>query len=906
MSWARFFRREYWDRERTEELQSYLEIEIDENIARGMSPEDATRAAHLKLGNTRRIREEIHDINTLRWLESIVRDVRLAGRGMRRRPGFTAAVIITLALGIGANTAIFSVVDSVLVRPLPYPDADRLVSLHHTMPGLQDGLGGVSPSLFFTYREQGRVFEHIGMWGAGGRTISGIGEPEQARALWVSDGVLQALGIQPRLGRVFTAEEDASSYQGPQPVIITDAFWKRRFGADPAVVGRQLVSDGRPAEIVGVMPASFRFLNLQPQPDVILPTQTNRDGLTLSPPTGMATGPTPFGQGLARLKPGVTIEDANADARRMLPLWLEMWPAQPGGFTRDAIAGWNLAPALQPLKADVVGNVGPMLWVLMATIGLVLLIACANVANLMLVRADGRRQEFSVRAALGAGRLRIAREVLVESLTLGLTGGAVGLILAYGAVRLIRVIGPTDLPRLEEISLDPRALAFTAAVSLVASIAFGVIPAVRSADRGGTPLGGNVRGASESRERHRTRNTLVVVQVALALVLLVCSGLMIRTFNALRNVNPGFSAPAQVQTMRIWMPTAAVPETERFIQAQQEVGERIGAIPGVVAAGYASALPLEGRPNGDPMFVEGQTYAAGTTPPLRRQKFISPGFFQAMGTRIVAGRDLAAADLSTTARVALISENFAREVWGSPQAALGRHIHEPTLPGRSPVWREIVGVVEDVHEDGLYLPAPTFVYWPIVMGDFYGEPLFGVRNPAIAVRSALAGTETLMQPVREAIWSVNPGLPVFLPRTMEDANNESLAHTSFALVMLGLAAAMALGLGIVGIYGVMSYVVSQRSREIGLRLALGAEPAALQRMFVRHGLALTVIGAVCGLGAAGLLTQLMSSLLFGIGPLDPATYAVVLAVLVGAALSASYMPARRAAMVNPMTTLTAE
>jgi predicted permease len=496
--------------------------------------------------------------------------------------------------------------------------------------------------------------------------------------------------------------------------------------------------------------------------------------------------------------------------------------------------------------------------------------------------------------------------VLVESLTLGVTGGVLGLILAFGALRLIRVIGPTDLPRLEEIALDPRALAFTAVASLIASMAFGVIPALRSADRSGTPLGGHARGASESRERHRTRNTLVVVQVALALVLLVCSGLMIRTFNALRNVNPGFSVPAEVQTMRIWMPEPAVPETERFIQAQLDVQERIRAVSGVTEVGYASAIPLEGRPNEDAVFVEGRTYPAGTPPPARRQKLISPGYLPAMGTRIVAGRDLRPADLSRTARVALVSENFARDVWGSPQAALGRHIHERTPPDRAPVWREIVGVVEDVHEDGLYQPAPAFVYWPIVMGDFFGQPILGVRNPVLAVRSPQAGTEALMQPVREAIWSVNPNLPVFLVRTMQDLSAESLAHTSFALVMLGIAAAMALSLGIVGIYGVMSYAVSRRTREIGLRLALGADPGALRRMFVMRGLVLTSLGAVCGLAAAGALTRLMSSLLFGIGPLDPATYVVVLVVLLGSAVVASYVPARRAATVNPMTTLAAE
>ncbi len=906
MSWRRFLRRAAWDRERAKELESYLEIETEANLARGLSSDEARRAAHLKLGNVSRVREDIYEMNSFEALESLVRDLRFAFRSLGRRPGFAVAVIVTLALGIGANTAIFSVVDNVLVKPLPYPEADRLVSLRHSAPGLQAGDMSVSPSLYFTYREHGRVFEHIGMWGAGGRTVSGLGEPEQARALWVTQGVLPALGIQPRVGRWFSIAEDTPGYSGPDPVIITDAFWKRRFGADPAAVGRGLTVDGRPGQVIGVMPQSFRFLNLQPQPDVIVAMQMNRQEITLSPPTGVATGPTPFGQGLARLKPGVTIEDANDDARRLLPIWLEMWPVQRGGFGRDAIAAWRLAPALRPLKREVVGNVDDMLWILMGTIGIVLLIACANVANLMLVRAESRRQEFAVQAALGAGRPRIARGVLVESVVLGVAGGTAGLLLAYGALWLIVAIGPADLPRLEAISLDWRALVFAFAASLGSSVVFGALPAFRSAAVSGATAVGNVRGGGEGRERHRVRKTLVVVQVALALVLLVCSGLMIRTFAALRSVRPGFTEPGSVQTLRVWMPPSAVPEMMQFIQAQQDVLARIQALPGVIDAGFSSAIPLEGRPNGEAVFVEGHVYPEGSPPPLRRMKFVSPGFLRAMGTHIVAGRDLTGDDLSMSARVALISDNFAREVWGSPQAALGRHVREPRPPDQVPVWREIIGVVEDVHEDGLYEPAPTFVYWPIVMGDFYGQPAFGVRNPVFAIRAPLAGTEALMATVRGAVWSVNPNLPVFLVRTMQDLSSESLAHTSFALVMLCIAGALALGLGFVGIYGVLSYVVSQRSREIGLRLALGAQPRALQRMFIVQGLTLTGIGTAFGLVASVFLTQLMSSLLFGTSPRDIATYAAVMMVLALATLAASYVPARRAAIANPMTTLAAE
>ncbi len=906
MSWRRFFRRAHWDRERADELQSYLEIEIEENRASGMSAEDAERAAHAKLGNVTRIREDIYEWNTLQPLDSWLRELRFAWRGVQRRPGFTAAVVVTLALGIGANTAIFAVVDNVLLKPLPYPEADRLIALRHVAPGLQAGEMAAAPSLYYTYRELGHALEHVGMWSAGGQTVSGLGEPEQARALWVTDGVLQALGIQPRVGRWITATEDAANYPGPQAVVITDAFWKRRFGADPRAVGRRVVIDSRPAEVVGIMPASFRFLNLQPQPDVILAMQLNRSRVVHTPPNGLASGPTPFGQGLARLRPGVTIEAANADASALLPRWLEMWPTQQGGFSRDAIAGWRLAPSFRPLKADVVGGVDQMLWILMGTIALVLLIACANVANLMLVRTASRRQEFAVRAALGAGGVRIAREVLIESVVLGTLGGAAGLVMAYGALRLIVAIGPSDLPRLDTIALDGRALLFAFTVSLCSSVVFGAVAAVKfAAPRNGLAIG-RARGSGDTWEGHQTRHILVVVQVALALVLLVCAGLMIRTFNALRNVRPGFTNASQVQTMRVWMPESAVPDVERVTRAQLDVLRNVQAVPGVLSAGFASTIPLEGRPIEQAVFVEGQRYPAGTPPPTRRMKFVAPGFLAAMDTRIIAGRDLTAADLAVTARVALISENFAREVWGSAQAALGQQVHELGPPDRAPVWREIIGVVEDVHEDGLYQPAPTFVYWPIIMGDFFGQALFGVRNPVFAIRAAHAGTEALMQPVRDAVWSVNANLPVFLVRTMDDLSRESLAYTSFALVLLALASALALGLGVVGLYGVIAYVISQRAREIALRLALGAEPVRLRQMFAAQGLRLTGVGIVIGLVTATGVTQLMSSLLFGIGPVDIVTYAAVTATLLIVAGLASCLPTRRAAMTHPMTALMAE
>jgi len=896
MTWGRFFRRAQTDRESAEELRSHIDIETDENIARGMSPEEARRAAHVKLGNTARIREEIYRFNTVRVLDSLERDLRLAVRGMRRRPGFTLAVVLTLAVGIGANTAIFGVVDGVLLKPLAYPNAGELVSVEHVAPGLGIDELRMSPSQYFTYREEGRAFQYIGLYSNGGRTITGLGDPEQARALFVTYDVLQALGVRPQLGRLFTENDAKAGAPGVIPVIVTHAYWQRRFGADQSVLGRRFTVDSNPAEVVGVMPAGFRFLDMQPAAEVITPLVFDRNRVVLD---GFSF------RGLARVKPGVTLAGAGADIARMLPIWLNAWPLPPNSAGRHVIEHWQIAPALHPLKDEVVGGVGRMLWVLMGTIGIVLLIACANVANLMLARSESRRQEFAVRISLGAGAGQIAREVFVESLVLSMTGGLLGIALAYASLRLVVATAPTSLPRLDDIALDPRAIAFAVAATLLSTVLFGALPALKSASRHTPSPSDNARGASANRERQRTRNSLVVVQVALALVLLVGSGLMIRTFEALLNVHPGFSIDGDVQTARVWVPPQDVRDPERVTRLQHEIVDKIAALPGVKAAAFTSAAPMEGplRVALNAVYVDGKSYASGATPPLRRTKLVSPGYFRAIGTTMIAGRDITWTDIYTGANVAIVSENFAHELWGSPSAALGQHVKESA---RTSVWREIIGVVEDVHEDALVQPAPTMVYWPILMQNFGGQSKLASNAINLVIRSDSAGRESLLNGVRKAVWSINPRMPVFLVLTMKALYDQSMARTSFALVMLGIAAAMALVLGVIGIYGVIAFIVAQRKREIGIRLALGAAPAEIVRMFVGHGMTLTGVGAAVGLVTAVALTQWMSSLLFGVKPLDLLTYIAVLAVIGIAAVMASYVPARRAATVDPVQTLAAE
>ena len=743
--------------------------------------------------------------------------------------------------------------------------------------------------MYFTYREENQTFQNVGIWSNGGASVTGVAEPERLQALFVTYGILQALDVQPAVGRWISQSDDTPG--SPETVMLTYGYWQRRFGGDKSVVGRTLTVDSKPRTVIGVMPRDFKFMNIYPE--LILPQRFDRNKQFL--------GNFSY-QGIARLKPGVTMQQASADVTRMLGIWLKSWPAPPG-FSPALFENAHFAPKLQPLKQEVVGDIGTTLWVLMGTLGLVLLIACANVANLLLVRAEGRQQELAIRAALGAGWGRIAREMLIESLTLGIMGGVLGLGLAYTATRILIAKGPATLPRLTEIGIDPMVLGFTVAVSLFAGLLFGLIPVVKYAGPHlGTALRAGGRTLSQSRERHRARNTLVVVQVALALVLLIGSGLMIRTFQALRNVQPGFTHPEELQLLRIAIPEAQVKASEQVMRMQNAMLDKLAAIPGVTSVAFANGAPLEGANSNDLIYAEDKNYGVGQIPPIRRFRFIAPGFFKTTGTPLIAGRDFTWTDLYDKRHVAMVSENLAREMWGDPASALGKRVRR----GMAEPWREIVGVVGDVYDDGVQQTAPAFAYWPAMMDAWGGDDVRVNRNGVFIIRTKRAATESFLTEARQAIWSVNANLPVFLVRTLQDLYDQSLARTSFTLVLLAIAGTMALILGIVGIYGVIAYAVTQRTREIGIRMALGAQPSGLKRMFVRQGLLLAGIGAIIGLGAAAGLTRLMSSLLFGVAALDPLTYAGVAAILIAAAALASYLPARRATRVDPLDALRAE
>ena len=822
-------------------------------------------------------------------MESLKSELKYILRGFARAPMFAVVAVITIAIGIGANSAIFSVIEGVLLKPLPYPAPDGLVGVWQTAPGIGITDLNASPATYFTYREQNRSFTDIGMWQGDSVSVTGVAEPEQVDAVDVTDGLLPVLRVQPVLGRWFTRKDDSPG--APQTVMLTYSYWQRRFGGDRSVIGRRLVIDGKAREVIGVMPRDFRFMDRKPA--LLLPLQLDESKTFIGN----------FGyQAVARLKPGISIAQANSDVARMLPMMSRKFQPAPG-LSLQMLNSARIGPNVKPLKADIVGDIGRTLWLVMATVGIVLLIACANVANLLLVRAEGRQQELAIRAALGAGWGQIARHLLLESVTLALLGGAVGLGLAYGALRGLVAIAPANLPRLSQISMDWHVLLFTLAVSLIAGFIFGLIPVLKYAGPHlATGLREGGRTLSESRERHRARRVLVVVQVGLAFVLLIGSGLMIRTVQSLHQVQPGFTRPDQISTLRISIPEAQVKDAVRVARMYAGMVQSVAAIPGVSSLGLTNSITMDGYNDNDPVWAADKPTAQGKLPPLHRYKFIAPGYFKTMGNPLLAGRDITWTDIYEKRNVVLISENFAQEYWGSPVSALGKRVRESP---KSP-WREIVGVVGNERDDGAGKKAPSIVYWPMLRAEFWGDAVSLNRTLAFAIRSPRTGSSGFLKQVQKAIWSVNPEVPVADVHTAQEIYNKSLARTSFTLIMLAIAGAMALLLGIVGIYGVLSYSVVQRTREIGIRMALGATHGAVRRMFVGEGLILAAVGVAFGLAVAFAVTRLMSTLLFAVSPFDPLTYCAVPVLLGTAALVASYIPARRATVVDPVEALRVE
>lgn len=818
-------------------------------------------------------------------LEAVRRDVVGAGRKLRRSPGFTAVTASILAIGIGGTTALFSFVDGVLLKPLPFHQPDRLVGVWLTSPAWGMTWLNVTPGTYFTFREANRTFEDIAVWKNRQVAVAFGGEAEKVPAMMITDGMFGVLGVEPALGRGFTADDDRPG--ASLTLVIGYEYWRDRLGGDPSVIGSTLTVDGAVGEVIGVAPPGLRILRFHPA--VYLPARWDR-----SPP-----GMSDFSyQAIARLEPGVTLRQATDDVGRMIPLTVERYP---GGMSLEQVRAARIGPRLRTLKEELVGDVTTPLWFLLLATGLVLTIAGANVANLLLVRAEGRQREAAVRTAIGASRSQLVRELLVESLTLGCLGGTVGVGLAFLGVRALRGLLPPDFPRLHEVGVDPATLGFALGATVLASLLFGTVPALHAARPTLAGLRGGSAGSGTSPGRVTVRNTLVVLQVGLALMLVVGSGLLARSYAALQAVDPGFAHPEEILTFRVNLSEDEVGAPLEVAAYYEAVIRGIGDLPGVVAVSGSNNLPMDGNSSNQGLEIEDFPVGPDENLPFARIKWVAGAYFETLQVPVLLGRTLTWEDAHRQAPVVVVNEAYARAHWGEADRALGRRVRYGAQP-----WREIVGVVMDVHDNGFDAdPVPT-VYWPLVVDGFWGVEPWVPRWFAFAVRTSRPDPTGLLPEIRAVSRGVDPGIPVFAVRTLGDIVSLSLARTTLTMSLLAIAAMVSLCLATIGIYGVIAYSVSRRTREIGLRLALGADTGGVRGMVLRQGLALILAGVAVGLLGSLALTDLVSSLLFGVEPLDPTTHFVASAGTAVLALVATYIPALRASRMDPRAALVVE
>ena len=831
-------------------------------------------------------------------VENIWKEAGFAARRLVRSPAFSAAAVLTLALAIGANAAIFAVVQRVLLNPLPYPDSDRLVDVDHGSErlNLPSGLG-ITRGYYYQYLERSHTLDGIALYAAENATLTGDGEPERIRTTRATASLATVLRVGPAIGRSFS--EDEGQPGGPQRVVLSHGLWIRRYGGDPGILGRTINLGGVSMDVIGVMPQGFAFPD--PRVDAWTPQQITRS---------MGFGIWLYGA-VARLRDGVTVADARTEMNTLIA---DITRAFPGDeFAAGNSAGIALFSTVRTLKEAMVGAVARALWILLVSVGLVLLVACANVANLFLVRSDARQREVAVRVALGAGRSGIARYFLAESVLLSVAGGALGLAIACGAVRLVVSAGPATLPRLAEIRVDGVAVAYTLLLSVVTAFVFGAIPLWRSIPLG-PALNESGRGNTATRSRHHARRLLMGGQVALALTLLIASGLMVRSFQKMRDVDPGFN-PDSVLTFRIGLPDRAYPTRAAAVAAHLAILDRLAALPGVVAVSASSGLPLGSGCMGNTLLVQNRPIPPGTTPPIARFCAVAGGYFEAMGMRLLGGRRITRDDVERSLPVVVVNEALAKRVFPN-QNPLGQYVSSNAPPARAegapgPTPLEIVGVVSNTPSRSLAEPdAASQLYMPMSIAGGPGIPPTALLGPDVALMAFVVRSTTppsaLLPSVRGAVSLVDPKLALALVTTLQAMVDSASAQMAFTMVLLAVAAGVALMLGVIGIYGVMSYIVSQRTAEIGVRLALGAEPRSVAAMILRQGGAVAVAGAVVGLVAAFAGSRLIASLLFGISPHDPAVFAATTVLLLIVVALACWLPARSAARLSPVEALRAD
>jgi putative ABC transport system permease protein len=871
MAWMRFFRRERWDQERERELQTYLEIEAEENIARGMAPEEARYAARRKLGNPMQIREEIYRMNSLSFLESLWQDLRCGARMLRKNAGFTTIAVLTLALGIGANTAIFSVIHAVLLRPLPYDKPDRIVMLVESNPGKGFPRFSVSPPNYVDWRNQASAFQSMASVSRGDFTYTGGAEPERLGGANVAAPFFSVMGVEPLIGRTFLPEDDVVGRASV--VVLSYGLWAQRFGSDPQVIGKSLTLDGRPYRVIGVMQNGFQYPR---GADLWVPSEFDQQSL------GPGARGAHYIRVLARLKSGVSIDQAQAEMASLSQRLEEQYPKTNAGWTSTVIS----------LNEITVGAIRPTLLVLFGAVGFLLLIACANVANLLLARAAARQREIAVRFSLGASRMRIARQLLTESILLSGIATACGLLLAEWAVRALRTLPPSNLPRAATIGLDLPVLGFAAAIAIVTGLLFGVAPALqvtRSAPAETLKEGGR----SSTAGRQGVRSALVVLETTLALMLLIGSGLLLKSFLRLQTVDPGFQYK-NVLTASVALPESKYSTDVPQIQFVDQLLERLQSVQGVREVAAASGNPME-ESNLDFAFATRELQALSPADqPSAGYYVVSPNYFHILGIPLLVGRYFAQEDSIGTPRVAIISQSIAERFFHDKSPISQTIFIGAGAPTEKPLWREIVGVVGDVKDDGLGDAATMTLYEPVRQ--------IGWRDLRVFVRSD-SNPSQFVGALRSQVLAIDKDQPVADIFTGDELMSQAVAQPQLRTLLLSLFAGLALILASLGIYGVMSNTVAQRTHEIGVRMALGAGQRNVLRLVLGNGMRLTLLGIALGAIGAFALTRLMKSFLFHVTPTDPATFVEVALFLFGVALLASYIPARRATRVDPVIAL---
>jgi putative ABC transport system permease protein len=900
-SWLRdAMRRSRSESEMDAELRFHLDSRAQHFIQQGIAPDEAARRARLEFGALQSTREECRESRRANILESLIQDLRFAARMFRRNPGFTAIAVLTLALGIGANVAIFSVVSAVLLKPLPFPHPEQLVRVYDDLAGSNSPDVGMSAPELWDLRDRAGIFSGISPDGGGAVNLTGGLHPEHIQIMTVSVSYFSLLGVGPEIGRVFTSADEVPGFS--DPVVISNAFWHRQFGGDPKVIGRKIGIDIDLYTIVGVMPAGFHH-----------PGRAQAiDNVDIWNTAGFAGAPFPVppvrsnrlnSGAVARLKPGLTLAQAQSQLDALVA---QLQREYPGDY--PAALRWRVR--LVPMQQALVGEVRTELLVIFGAVGFVLLIACVNLANLLLARGSARRREIGIRLAIGAGRRRLIAQLLTESILLSFFAGAAALVTIFLLKNSLVRLAPAALPRMSEVSLSPGVLAFAFILSIATGVVFGLVPALQSTRASHwTALREGASGAGASKRHHRLSRALVASEIALSLVLLIGAGLLLRSFQRIVNVPLGFE-PRQLLTAKFWIPFTNDPKLDRYVTNEkrnaffQEVLRRVSALPGVqdAALGNAFSLPMDDDHYPAPFTIENRL-ADLDHPPAADVTTVSTGYFRVLKTPLIAGRVFTDSDDAKSPFVVIVDETFARRYWpDSPASAIGKRVqlHIGVLANGAAApdpWQTIVGIVSDIKFGGVEASHVPHIFRALLQRPHYGEVIY--------LRAA-ADPGALGEAVRREILSMDPNIPVFKVRTMEGVVSEFLAERRFALELLAIFAGVALLLAAIGIYGVMAYTFSRRTNEIGIRIALGASRADILRLALGEGIATILLGLAAGLAGSLLLTRFIQSMLFSVKPTDPVTFVTIAALLAAATLLACLVPAHRASRVEPTQALRSE